>query len=129
MSAEDAWKTVYSHLHEFKKVPYHQFKEKLHDHRNQGKKLRQRAHKEEIALTHDRRLYPQSSHNAKGEPKFYLSAAKGLLHEDVKNGLHETMTPSQLQQSRPEYTLFAKKKFKEQIYQTVHLQNVLFSLS
>jgi hypothetical protein len=49
------------------------------------------------------RLHPRATHNHRGEPVFDLSDAKHLLQEDVKNGMHTRLSPSDMQLTRPEY--------------------------
>ena len=54
------------------------------------------------ALGHDRQLYSRAPHNhTQGEPVFDVLNAKPLLRKDIADKKHKTMTPSQLQQSRP----------------------------
>ncbi len=65
-----------------------------------------RATSESEALAHDRLLFPRSNVNDRGEPVFDLSPAKLLLRGDVTAGLHNLMTPSELQNSRNEYRPF-----------------------
>ena len=129
VSAEDAWE-VYRHLPEFVApgVVFSQFKERLKDHRKQVMKRRNQSEREIQALAHDRQLYPRQTHNHRGEPVFDLSIAKQFLKEDVRNNKHTTMTPSELQKTRPEYMTFKPNKFKHRIYQEVRRQKFIFYL-
>ena len=118
LSAEEAWE-VYRHNAEFANVVFDQFKERLKKHRAKAGVDRVRATRESQALAHDRSLFPRQTQNNRGETVFDLSAAKLLLRDDVAEGKHERMTPSQLQESRVEYHLFNATKFKHRIYQEV----------
>ena len=103
LSAEEAWDLVYQHMAEFVTVVFSQFEARLRDHRRQVQKNMIRATSESEALAHDRLLFPRSNVNDRGEPVFDLSPAKLLLRGDVTAGLHNHMTPSELQHSRNEY--------------------------
>ena len=83
---------------------------------------------EELALAHDRTLYPRQTHNHRGQPVFDLSPAKQRLQEDVKNNLHTTMSSSELQATRPEYRNLNPNKFKDRIPQEVRRQKFLHYL-
>jgi hypothetical protein len=52
-----------------------------------------------------------------------------LLREDVKNKVHTTMQPSELQASREEYKSFKPEKFKHRIYQEVRRSKWLYYLN
>ena len=119
LSAEDAWELSYKNMVEFKDVPFEQFKDRLRDHRRQMKNGLQCNNIEEEALQHDRKLYPRQLKNSKGELVFDLHPAKLLLRKDVAERKHLMMKPMELQETRPEYLLFDRRKFKERIYQEV----------
>jgi len=129
VSAERAW-DFYRHLPEFvgPGVVFSQFKERLKDHRKQVKRRQDQSRRESQALAHDRQLYPRQMHNHRGEPVFDLSNAKQLLHDDVKDKKHLSMTPSELQRTRREYMIFKPNKFKHRIYQEVRRQKFIFYL-
>ena len=127
-TAQQAWE-VYKHSPAFlaEGVVFSQFKERLRDHRKQMGKKAYISQKQLEALIHDRKLYPRAPHNHKGEPVFDASNAKPLLRTDVADKKYKTMTPSQLQKSRPEYHMFDSVKFKERIYQEVRRQKFIHS--
>ena len=127
-TAKQAWE-VYKHSPAFlaEGVVFSQFKEHLRDHRKQMGKKAYISQKQLEALIHDRKLYPRAPHNHKGEPVFDASNAKPLLRTDVADKKYKTMTPSQLQKSRPEYHMFDSVKFKERIYQEVRRQKFIHS--
>lgn len=125
MSAEKVWER-YRFTPAFTGPPpvlFEQFRDRLKDHRERFKKLTVRMEEEELGLAYDRmHCFPRQTHNQRGEPVFDLSPAKLLLQEDVKQGLHEKMSPGLLQKSRPEHMMFEPRKFKERIYQEVKTQ-------
>ena len=122
LSAQDAQECCYKHIVAFKLVPFCQFREQLWDHCKQYKFRVGKSQEEAEALVHDRQLHPRQPYNLRGEPVFDMSLAKKKLREDVKNNKHTTMSPSMLQDTRPEYRQFHPKKFKERIYQEIRLQ-------
>jgi hypothetical protein len=122
LSAEEAWETVYKYMDKFADVPFFQFKEKLADHRAQAQKYHLTSLRDEGALLHDRMLYPQSTHNARGERVFAVSPALSLLRQDIEAGLHERMSSAQLYHHRPEYAAFVQSIFYHRIYQEIRRQ-------
>jgi hypothetical protein len=127
VSAEVAF-GFYTTLPEFCGVGFPQFKDRLKDHRKQGNAKSRVSHEEMLAFAHDRALHPRQKTNERGELVFDLSAAKLLLREDVRNQLHTTMQPFELQQTRPEYMDFKRDIFRRRIYQEVRLQKYFFYL-
>lgn len=113
-----AWE-YYQRQPEFQRVCFDQFAARLVDHRQQVEKRVRRARWDAAAAAHDQLRHPYPSHNQRGEPNFHLSGAEDLLRQDVRNGLHLALFPSELQMTRPEYRVFSKKKFKDCVYQTV----------
>ena len=87
------------------------------------------ARDEKIAFIRDCKLHPRKETNSRGEAKFDGSLAQKLLCEDVKNKLHEQMTPSQLQASRPEYKPYKSSIFKQRIYQEEKYQKFVFTMN
>ena len=128
-SAEEAWNLMYVHMPEFVTVVFEQFKDRLRDHRAQVKKQQGAANEEYLAFVHDRQLHPRRLHNRHGEPVFDLSAARPLLEEDVKNGKQNTMLPSELRQTRPEYMAFKPEVFRQRIYQEERRQKFIYYLA
>jgi ribosomal protein S21 len=52
-----------------------------------------------------------------------MSPAKALLHKDIKQKLHTTMTPAKLQASKKQAnTPFKPEMFRARIFQEVRLQ-------
>lgn len=99
-------------------VVYEQFRDRLADHRVAVAARVNRATFDAAAVAHDRANNPFPTHNARGQPNFHLSPAQSLLRDDMRNSRHEGMTPSAFQQTRPEYQVFGKRKFKELMSQT-----------
>ena len=127
-SAEDAWE-IYRTFAEFANIPFDVFQAKLPDLQAETQQKFIISFIEEQALVHDRNLHPRAMHNHRGEPVFDLVAdAKRLLREDVKNGVHNSMTPSQMQRTRPEYHQFEAVIFKFRIYQEIRRQKFVHYL-
>ena len=104
----------------FRDVPFEQFEPKYTEYRKKATKQRARAAQELEWLQSDRRLYPRQTHNARGEPVFDLDIpAKEHLRADIKNKLHEQLTPMELHKSREEYKKYKLDIFRQRIYQEV----------
>ena len=118
-TAEHLWNTRYSKQQEFASVPFEQFKTQLQAHRKQvEKKLKQAQEDNELYLW-DAHYYPRKTNIIRGEPVFDSSPAHQLLIEDIKSSNHLGIRPSVFQQTRKEYLVFNKRKFKERIYQQI----------
>jgi hypothetical protein len=131
LSAEDVW-LFYKDLPEFlnSKVVFDQFKERLVTHRQQAGRDRELAERDMQAMINDRNVYPRSHHNSRGEPVFDLSPAKLLLRQDVIDGRHVNMKPSEFQMTtRPEYRVFDKTIFKKRLYQEIRRKKFLHYLA
>ena len=120
-TAEDLYEFVYKDTPEFimENVGFQQFKNRLKDHRSQVSKRHEAAQMEIAALEHDLDLFPIRTHNDRGEKKFYLTEAYKKLAEDISEKKHETMTPSELKASRPEYAEWPLKIFDGRIRQAI----------
>jgi hypothetical protein len=59
---------------------------------------------------------------------FDMTEAKELLQEDVRDKIHETMAPADLQASRTQYHPFKPDIFRKHIHQEVRRQKFLFYL-
>ena len=98
VTAEEAWEE-HKHLEAFNKVVFSQFKKQLQLHREQVNREMQLSDKEELAMHHDRNLFPRQPTNKRGEKACDLHPAKDLLREIVRLNLHEGMKPSELQEA------------------------------
>jgi hypothetical protein len=128
ISAEEAWELQYEHMAEFIRdgVVFSQFKARLADHRAKVLKNMAQSTYERDALTHDRLLHPRQMVNHRGAPVFDLSPAKLQLREDIEDGKHLRMSPSQLRQSRIAiYGMFGLSEFKRRIYQAVRREKFI----
>jgi hypothetical protein len=128
LSAEDVWE-YYRKEPQFKLVVFSQFEARLKDHRKQAGDARKMAKRDALAVVHDRSLYQRHPHNKRGELVFDMHPAKHLLRTDVKDKVHETMGPSALQKTRPEYMLFKQEIFQHRIYQEIRHQKFLHYLA
>ncbi len=77
---------------------------------------------DEKALAHDRKIYKPRDTNANGTKRWDRSAAKQLLHQDVKEKRHVNKTPMQLWNSRDEYKDFDLATFRGHVYQEEYAQ-------
>lgn len=127
-TAQEVWDTRYKHLQEFidEEVVFEQFALRLKDHRNQVRLMDERSMWEMAAFEHDRGLFPRVPTNARGETEFDQSEARDLLRQDVKEGMHKTMTAAELRETRDEYKppllAVTPRKFKECVRQVSRLQ-------
>ena len=124
VSAEEVF-DFYKKMPEFVGVVLSQFKIRLADHRKQLAEGREMAKRDAEAFRKDRLLYPRKDRNQRGELVFDLHPAKHLLRMDVENGVHEQLSPKELQKSRPAYQVFKYEIFKHRIYQEVRRKKFL----
>ena len=105
-------------------VGFDQFKKRLEDHRKQ---LEHKIDRSEAmaALEHDRLIFPQKTHNARGEKIFCWTEAFGLLKQDVAAKKHTIMTPSQLHKTRPEHKEFSLTVFDRKIRQAIRKERLV----
>ena len=120
MGPAEAWQYYQNHpVFVAEGVQYEQFRTQLNAHRHQVRERVQRAQWDAAAMEHDRLRHPYPQRNHRGELNFHLSPAQDLLRQDICNGRHLGMYPSDFRMTRPEYQGFSKKKFKGLVYQTV----------
>jgi hypothetical protein len=114
------WGEVFGKRPEYQATARRLFANRLKSLREQINRAKGIAANEETALAHDRSLFPVPTHNYRGEPRWEGSEAERLLKEDVGNGLHKTMEPRQLYQTRPQYhNNYPLEVFRGHIYQEV----------
>lgn len=118
----EIWEEIYSKLEEFEDVPYWQFEENVIKLRNAYDKSRDKSLQEDLILADDLAKNPTTTHNARGELKFYLTRAKQLLRHDIEKQNHVGLTASEFQETRVEYRPFKKRKFRERIRQEIRFQ-------
>lgn len=80
------------------------------------------AKEDDLALQHDRKLFPIRETNYRGEPRWPGSVAERLLKQDIKEGKHLAMAPLAFYDSRDEYKLYSTDVIRAHIYQEVKLQ-------
>ena len=127
-TAHDLYYGMYQFSPEFIKenVPYAQFRARLNDHRKQLTKRNEMVSWQAAALAHDRNLYPQRTHNSRGEKVFYLTPAYKQLAQDVADKMHLSMKPSELREFRRElYGEFSLKIFDQRIRQAVRRERMV----
>jgi hypothetical protein len=106
----------------FNEIDFTQFKERMEDYTKKNKERRDRSRREYAWMLHDRQLHPRQLKNHGGELVFDLHPAKLLLREDIKEGAHAEMVPSQFQGTRAEYEEFDPAIFRKRIYQEERYQ-------
>ena len=62
-----------------------------------------RADQDRNFIEHDLALHPPAPFDGRGHPRWCGSEAERLLMQDIQDGVHKTMKPADLVQSRPEY--------------------------
>lgn len=74
-------------------------------------------------LEHDRAIYPEPTHNYKGEPRWPGSMAESKLKAAVAAGEHLTLTPAEFYKSLEEYfEPYSLETIRKHIYQEVKFQ-------
>ena len=128
MSAEKAYK-FYKKLPKFKKVCFSQFEERLADHRKQVSKQWMLAQADEEAFERDKRrgyLANTKTHTDRGDLIIYLDKVQDLIRQDIQDGKHIGLKPSEFQATRREYSKIKKQKFKECLYQAIKRKKFIF---
>ena len=77
----------------------------------------QSAAADAAALVHDRAIYPERTHNDRGEQLWHNSKAKSLLRDDLAAGNYKKGKPQELRETRDEYKEFDRHKFAKRIHQ------------
>jgi hypothetical protein len=76
------------------------------------------ANADELALAHDRRIYPIQMENPNFPyPRWDGHPAQCLLKIDVDSGKHKRYKPELLRMTRKEYKLFPLEVFRKHIHQ------------
>lgn len=110
-------------------VCYEQFKSNLSRHRRDLLKNKSKSKEGELAIIHDRELYPSTTHNSNGDLNYKQSKTKELLRVDMAEQKHLSMTPKELKATRPEYDEFDLHKFTEKIGQEKRYQKYIYYLN
>ena len=119
MPAAEAF-AIYSQEDDFKDICFDQFKERLASYRKSYGKKKQVAAMDEYYMQQDRLKHPRKMYNRRHEKVFDLDdAAKKQLRQDVQEGKHLTMTPSQLRMTQSFYQEYKLVIFKRRVYQMV----------
>ena len=84
---------------------------------------------DEEALIHDRKLYPQTTHNSLNLPNWNGSEAQRLLKVDMDNKVNVSLKPKELYESRLEYQVFTLKVFRGHIYQEIKTRKFLAQMA
>ena len=121
VTAEELFAWYKANVPAFKDIVLDQFKERLKGYRKAAGPEIERARREMEYFQHDRALYPEQTHDERGNIIFDKSPAKLLLREDIQNEVHLKIhkTAAALQASRPEYHPFQAKQFRDRIRQEI----------
>ncbi|CAB9521120.1 hypothetical protein SEMRO_1166_G248240.1 [Seminavis robusta] len=89
-----------------------------------------RAASDRKALEKAMKNHPVPELNHRGEPQWNGSLAQALLQQDMVEGKHETIRPSELWETRPEYKeAFSRKNdFRWKIRQEIRTKKYLYTL-
>lgn len=117
-SSDMSWRQVFA-MREDLYTPYKKnFATNLRNLRKSLKSLQERADEDRAAVVHDLALFPRSSVNPRGEPRFDGSEAQRLLKQDVANEDEgEGLKPMAFWLSRDEYQVFRLVVFRDHLYQ------------
>jgi hypothetical protein len=98
------------------------FGDRLRRLRKTLKTQQDRADEDDAAVRHDLGLYPPTSADVRGYPRWDGSAAQRLLIQDVKEGRNVGIKAKAFQQTRQEYMEYPLKVFTDHISQEKRAQ-------
>jgi len=93
------------------------YKSRFESIRKAVKRLQQWAQYDSEKITEDLTLHPPPATNIKGELRWKGSEAESFLKEDMEQGIHLQLKPSEFRQTREAYKLFGLKVFRKHIDQ------------
>lgn len=97
------------------------FTSRLRSLRDIVKRKKQRVTTDQAAFDIFRKNHPERQVNDIGDLRWEGSSAQAFLKQDMKDGLHLGLLPSQFRETRGEYKLFSKTKFRKHIHQEKRL--------
>lgn len=104
-------------------LDYSEFPGRLRAARRRAAKKTDRATEDAEFFAHDRKIFPERTHDLKGEPKWQGSRAQELLQKDINEELkkpeEQRTKPRFLHASRDEYEEYALENFRKRIYQEI----------
>ena len=107
-------KQVYEMHAVYKQYAYNNFRANLRCLKINLQELQDRADEDLAAFLHDEALDLRAN---KPYPRWGGSVAEELLKRDIDNGRLETMKPQQLQATRPQYSPYPLKVFRDHVQQ------------
>jgi hypothetical protein len=108
-------KQVYEMHAEYKNYKYKNFSPNFNRLKKALKNIQDRADEDEAAFLHDETLNLRA--NNKPYPRWGGTVAERLLKIDIDAGKHNTMKPRELQATRPEYSPYPLKVFRDHVQQ------------
>ena len=124
LPADWAWE-VYRYQPEFikEKISYAHYEKNLKANRLQVAKRKAESRRQMDMFLHDLVLYPVKKYKKDGRPVFSQHLAHTSMQNDISEGVHETMEPSDFKQSRDEYKKpWYPKEFRDRMHQEVRAQ-------
>ncbi len=79
-------------------------------------KQRDKVERENELVKQDKHLFPHPEKTLHNHPFWQILPAKVILEKDVKNNLHESMTPKYLRMTHSEYQEFDLCTFGKNVY-------------
>jgi hypothetical protein len=110
---------VYNMRPEYKEYDYTRFSANLRALRINIADNQERAVEDYADLIQDLDLHPRRALTNRGYPFWDTSEAKILLIQDLDDGLHLDLTPSELWETRYAYQLYPLTTFRNHIYQQI----------
>lgn len=104
------------------------FKRRLADLRKLVSRDKSRAEDDKRKVAKAIRNHPAPIYNHRGEPQWNGSEAKTLLKNDIEEGKHLTMLPSELRLTKPQYQDFEPDTFRWKIRQEARTKKYLHTL-
>lgn len=113
------YEALYKNDHRFKDFPFdrQRYTARIRTLQSTVEHMQLAAQTDEAALAHDRRLHPIPTHGHNGLVLWNNHKADAQLIEDMKNGLHQALTPKQLFRLNPIYQEFGLKRLTQRIDQ------------
>jgi hypothetical protein len=118
--SKDIYDTLYANDKNFKNFPYDKvtYDRRIESLRKGINNNLKEAMDDHDAVIEDLQKHPPKDKNIRGQLRWEGSAAEHLLEQDIKDKLHEGVSPEVLQATRNEYLLFDLKVFTKHIDQT-----------
>jgi hypothetical protein len=110
---------LYADQPEFADFPFDEqrYKDRINRIQDNVRRVKWARDYDRECLDEARKVFPAQAHGPTGEILWRGSYADACLDEDMANGRHLQMKPSELRETRPCYQEFSKKRFAKRIDQ------------